>query len=216
MAELSREQLIELVTREVCRVLGESGSPPPDPSGLPKALVVGGAEPLPSRIRKKYQFLGMESYSCPESVAQYDAVFLTSLSLTELADIALGRDTRPVQCAVINALMEGKPVYLAEFALAWRKKKSRMPSGFYQMLEGYVRTLQRFGVLSLEGPNAVDKDGSRRAPGADLPEGVITEALAHTLAEGSSEPILLVRRGTVITPSARDVFLHAGKEIQIV
>lgn len=216
MAQLSREQLIELVTREVFRVLGEPEPPEPDPGSLPKALAVGDAGGLPALIYKKYRFLGMESYTCPEAVSQYEAVFITSLSLTELADIALGRDTRAVQCAVISALMEGVPVYLSESALTWRKKKNKMAPGFYQMLEGYVRTLQNFGVRLLDGKTAVDKDGGRTSPLSGLPDGLVTEDMARALVAKSPEPVILIRRGTVLTPSARDVFLHAGKEIRIV
>lgn len=216
MAQLNREQLIELVTREVFRVLGEPEPPAPDISSLPKALVVGEAGDLPALVCKKYRFLGMESYTCPESVSQYEAVFITSLSLTELADIALGRDTRPVQCAVISALMEGAPVYLSGSALSWRSRKNKIAPGFYQMLEGYVRTLQNFGIRLLDGKTAVDKDGGRTSPLSGLPDGLVTEALARALVEKSPEPVILIRKGTVLTPSARDIFLHAGKEIQIV
>ncbi|MDY4191698.1 MAG: hypothetical protein SOX72_05715 [Oscillospiraceae bacterium] len=216
MAQPNREQLIELVTREVYRILGEPDAPAPDPSGLPKALAAGSPDALPAPVRKKYRFLGMESYTGPESITGFEAVFLTSLSLTELSDIAQGRDTRPVPCAVIAALMEGVPVYLAQSALAWRKKKARMSPGFYQLLEGHVRALQHFGVLLLDGGTASTGEGRKFAPGADLPDGVITEAMAHALAEKSTEPILLVKKGTVLTPSARDVFLHAGIEIRIV
>ena len=52
MAELTKEQLIELITKEVLRTLG-GGEPeePPDKSGLPLALVIGPAEQLAVYLR---------------------------------------------------------------------------------------------------------------------------------------------------------------------
>lgn len=44
---------------------------------------------------------------------------------------------------------------------------------------------------------------------------MITEALARKLVE-TGEGDIAVRKGTVITPSAKDIFLHAGRNLVFV
>lgn len=46
-----------------------------------------------------------------------------------------------------------------------------------------------------------------------LPGGVITEALAVSLLRRSEEKEIRLRKGSVLTPSAKDVFLHGGKTV---
>ena len=158
----------------------------------------------------------MESYTCAEDINQFEKVYITELCLTELADIALGRNTRPVQAAVIESLLVGKEIFLMESALSFRKQKTQIAAGFYQLLEGYVRTLQSFGIKLVNGQTPIDKYNVHAAPGAELPEGIITEALAQSMVAKTAETVILLRKGTVLTPSAKDVFLHAGKDIQLV
>lgn len=216
MPDMSREQLIELITREVIRSMHSAPEPESDKSACPPLLVIGSDEMLPKSVRDKYRLCGMEEYTGPDSIAGYDAIYITELTMAELADIALGRDTRPNQCAVIAGLMCGVPVYLMDSALGHRKQALKCSRGFYQMLEGYVRTLQNFGIKLVTGQTPIDKYIARSAPGAELPDGVITEAIARTIIDKNSDTNLYFNKGTVFTPSARDVFLHAGRVIQIV
>lgn len=210
MAELSKEQLIEFITREVMNTLGIGDSEPVDKSGCPAALVIGDADRLPGNVKKKYCLKQIEEYHGDISIC--DVIFITKLTKTELADIALGRDTEAASCAVIEGLIHGKEIFLYDIALSYRKYAGQGSRAFYQLLEGYVRTLQSFGIKLVQGTTVIDKYEKYAAPGADLPEGVITEALARKLTE-SGEGAIQVRRGTVITPSAKDVFLHADREL---
>ena len=138
------------------------------------------------------------------------------MNLVELADIALGRNTKPVQCAVISGLLCDKEIFLMECALEFRKNSNTMSRGFYQLLEGYVRTLQNFGIKLVNGQTPIDKYTVRSAPGDDLPEGIITEAMAVAMLEKCTDSVILLKKGTVVTPSAKDVFLHAGKVLEMV
>ncbi len=47
----------------------------------------------------------------------------------------------------------------------------------------------------------------------ELPGGVITEALAVSILRRSEEKEIRLRKGSVLTPSAKDVFLHGGKTV---
>lgn len=218
MSDMSREQLVELITREVIRTMsgGKTEEPEPDKSGCPPLLVVGDPDLLPKSVRDKYCLCGMDRYTGPETIETFSAVYITQLTQVELADIALGRNTRPNQCAVISALLYGVPIYLMDSALTHRKLAMRCSRGFYQLLEGYVRTLHGFGIQIVTGQTPIDKYVARSAPGAELPDGVITEAIARSIVEKNTDTNLFFRKGTVFTPSARDTFLHAGRLIQIV
>lgn len=217
MPELSKEQLIELVTREVMRVMGDSVEAEPEyREGVPDVLLIGSRDKLPVNIRNKYNIFTIESYTCEEDIEKFEKIYITELSLTELADIALGRNTRAVQCAVISGLLRGKDINLLDCALEFRKLSTTASRGFYQLLEGYVRTLQSFGIKLINGQTPIDKYTVRSAPGDDLPEGIITEALAVSMIEKGTDSVILLKKGTVVTPSAKDVFLHNGKIIEFI
>ena len=211
MPDLSKEQLIELITREVLKTLGcPEDDGPADRAGLPLALCIGPADQLPRGVRSQYRLASMDDYQ--GDIQPFEKVFITAITQTQLADIALGRDSQPVTCALTNALLYGKEVYLYDIALAHRKLAGRGSRGFYQLLEGYVRTLQSYGVKLVQGTTVIDKYQKTAAPGADLPSGVITEAVALELCRKGEGDILL-RKGTVLTPSAKDVFLHQDRHI---
>ena len=217
MPELSKEQLVELITREVMRMMGDSVEPDAaEKAGCPHVLVIGSPDKLPVHIRNKYNLHTIECYTCEADMDKFEKIYITELNLTELADIALGRNTRAVQCAVISGLLCGKEIFLMECALEFRKKSTVMSRGFYQLLEGYVRTLQSFDIKLVNGQTPIDKYTVRSGPGDDLPEGIITEAMAIAMLEKCTDTVILLKKGTVVTPSAKDVFLHAGKVLEMV
>jgi len=209
--ELTREQLVELVTREVIRFTGGEPEPPGDKTGLPAALVIGSADKLPSHIAAMYDLHTLQEMADADDVARFEKIYIMELTLSELADIALGRDVHAAGRAVIAGLLSGKEIFLLDCALGFRRNSATVSRAFIQMLEGYVRTLQSFGITLVSGQTPVDK----YAPG-DLPEGIVTEGLAMKMAADSQNPLILLKKGTVITPSAKDVFLHAGKIIEFV
>ena len=211
MPDLSKEQLIELITREVLKTLGcPEDDGPADRAGLPLALCIGPADQLPRGVRSQYRLASMDDYQ--GDIQPFEKVFITAITQTQLADIALGRDSQPVTCALSQALLYGKEIFLYDAALAHRKLAGRGSRAFYQLLEGYVRTLQSFGVKLVQGTTVIDKYQKFAAPGADLPSGVITEAVALDLCRKGEGDILL-RKGAVLTPSAKDVFLHADRKV---
>lgn len=213
MGDLTREQMIEFITGEVMKMLGMEEDEPQDKSGWPAALVIGEADRLPSAVKRQYQLRSMETYE--GDISPYEKIFITGLTKTELADIALGRDVGGAACAVIEGLMHGTDIYLYEAALGYRKHAGQGSRAFYQLLEGYVRTLQSFGIKLVKGTTVAGKYEKFAVPGADLPSGVITEVVARKMAE-QGEGNIMVRKGTVLTPSAKDVFLHANRTVVFV
>ena len=198
-------------------MMGDSAEPDPvEKAGCPHVLVIGSPDKLPVHIRNKYNLHTIECYTCEADMDKFEKIYITELNLTELADIALGRNTRAVQCAVISGLLCGKEIFLMECALDFRKKSTVMSRGFYQLLEGYVRTLQSFDIKLVNGQTPIDKYTVRYGQGDDLPEGIITEAMAIAMLEKCTNTVILLKKGTVVTPSAKDVFLHAGKVLEMV
>lgn len=53
-------------------------------------------------------------------------------------------------------------------------------------------------------------------PETDLPKGVVTEALARSIVRDRATKELCFCKGTILTPSAKDVFLHADRTVKYV
>lgn len=217
MENLSYDALVELVTKEVMNVISSSGIASVDSDGCvdkrPSALVIGDKNSLPAFAQDKYRFESIDSYK--GDISKYDCVFIAELTCAELADCALGRDCRAVPCAVTNALLSGKKVFLLESALPYRKHKETANRAFYSMFEGYVNTLRTFGVEIIR-EQWYGKNLDRNAVADNSVDKVITEKLAISLADNAVDGIVRLRGGTVITPSAKDIFNHSQVKVEFV
>lgn len=214
MADLTREQLIELVTKEVVSAVAKREAGAHKDEILSASLIVGCVDKLPQSLKSKHRYVNIEKYN--GDITTIDEIFITDLSLTELADIALGRQDGPVQAAVIDGLLNGKTVYVNESALNYRQAKEKCSPGFYKLLEQYAACLQSFGIKRIQedtGAGVRQKPADALSEG--LPKGVVTELFAKALIKECHGEILL-SKGTIITPSAKDVFLHAGCHIRFV
>lgn len=118
------EALIEAVAAEVKRRL-EADAPK-----LPTALLVG---------RQPPQELGWHYVT----EGQYSAVVIGSLSAAELLRF-------PDECCV-QALLEGKPIYLWEGGLEYRKYAATANRALWSRLLSAERQLKQLGVRCLNG-----------------------------------------------------------------
>ena len=164
MADLTKEQMVEFITREVMKMLGMDEEEPEDKSCCPDALVIGEADKLPPAVRRQYQLKSLDTYK--GDITPYEKIFITGITRMELADIALGRDSDAAACAVIEGLLHGTEIFLYDVALTHRKHAGRGSRAFYQLLEGYVRTLQSYGIKLVQGTTVIDKYEKHAAPGA--------------------------------------------------
>ena len=213
MENVSFEALVELVTKEVLKSVSSGETPCIKPDGKPLALLIGKEADLPAFAKDKYSFKTIDSYN--GDISLYECVFVCELTCAELADCALGRDCRSVPCAVTKALLNGKKVYLLESALPHRKHKETANRAFYSMFEGYVNSLRSFGVELIRqqwyGKN-LNKDAI-----ADISvDKVITEKLEISLCEKTRDEVVRLKKGTVITPSAKDIFNHSNVKVEFV
>lgn len=217
MENLSYDALVELITKEVLKVLSENKIASVDSGGnidkRPLALVIGEADALPSFACEKYRFADIEAYK--GDISCFDCVFIAALSFSQLADCALGRDSCAVSCAVTKALLSEKKVFLLESALPHRAYKETADRKFYSMLEGYVNTLRSFGVEVIR-EQWFGKNLNKDAIEDNSVDKVITEKIALSLCEKCVDGTVRLRRGTVITPSAKDIFNHSEVKVEFV
>jgi len=224
---MEMERIVEAVTRQVLAVLGGDREETMACEGKPRYLVVGDVSDVPEKLRAGAVLDGMEAYETCANILRYQKVIITRLDLVQLADIAQGRPGDPVCCAVVQALLNGIEVILLETAPIHRQYAGKSSTGLYTLLEGYVRTIQGFGVKLMTQDRMVDqaelpvKPPKYQAPapvsvqgGAKPnPQCLITESAALAMA-AAAEGTVRLKPGTILTPSARDVFVRAGLTIE--
>lgn len=213
MENVSFEALVELVTKEVLKSVSVGETCCDKNEEKPIALLIGKEADLPAFAQDKYSFKSIDSYN--GDVSLFECVFVCELTCAELADCALGRDCRAVPCAVTKALLSGKNVYLLETALPHRKHKETANRAFYSMFEGYVNSLRSFGVEFIR-QQWYGKNLNKDAIADNSVDKVITESLAITLCEKAQNEIVRLKKGTVITPSAKDIFNHSNVKVEFV
>lgn len=214
--ELSKEQLIEMITNEVMSVLSNDKALFSNVKNLlPDALIIGNVENLPDIERKKYNFFKLEKCQSIDDVERFEKIFVETLSLTELADIAMGRDAGCTQKAVVGALLKGKKIAILESALPHKKYAYKSDRTFYQIYEEYVRKLKGTKIQFITGKSFYNMYAANAMPDPDIPEGIITESVARVMAMNCVNDEIKIKKGTVITPSAFDIFNSVGKKVVI-
>jgi len=219
------EELVRLVTEQVMAALAGKDHPDsPQNEGHEKLLVIGDPALLSEEMCRDRVIYTIEDYKTNQNILRYRLVVITKLTLTELADIAAGRDAAANQCAVIQALLQGVDVYLYEDALPYQKHSGKGSKMFYTMLENYTQTLRTFGVKPAERKVKVQEEKPVKpakflAPPVAVPMGsakpnrerLITEDVARAMvADGCGR--VVIPAGAIVTPSAWDVF--RGVEVE--
>jgi ethanolamine utilization protein len=214
----SMQELIASVTQ---RVLSEimSRESVDENCQAQRTLVIGSAAQVPNGLAGTTELCTLDDgLCCPENCSK---VVITSLTTTQLADIAAGRADSPQAGAVCTALLNGKPIYMLSDAPEHRRYASKCSPGFYKMLEGYVQTVKSFGINiwgeTENSPDAGVKCHSKETvcPDKKLPlnneNKLITEKDALAMVAGKKT--LTIPSGVIITPSAKDVFAHADVRV---
>jgi len=214
------ENIINLVTQQVMAAL-DNRSCPAGTEGYDKILVVGKSDAaVPEELCRSSVLLDLADYGTHKNILRYSKVIVSELSITQLADIALGRPADEASCAVIYALLSGVEVIMLEDALSFRRFAGKGSNGLYNLLEQYAKTLQVFGVKTYTPkpkPVIPEAKPAKFAPApVEIPAGsakpnasrLITETEARQLlAQGN--PVRLPA-GAIVTPLAKDVFSAAG------
>lgn len=226
MNQTDLEYIVNLVTQQVMSAMG-GGSAASDPhlDGLSKILVVGPEDQaLPEDLCEDSVAYGLEDYCAHKNILRYDRLIITSLTTTQLADIAMARASDEVTDAVITALLNGIDVYMLESALSFRKLAGKGSTALYNLLESYARTLQVFGI-KMAGIRAKQqvvveaKPPKFKAPPVNVPKGSATPNVSRLISE--TEASAMIKQGgpihlpatAIITPLARDLFAQARVEL---
>jgi ethanolamine utilization protein len=222
MTEKEMNHLVSMITEQVLCLLKSQGREDLDDTdtGKDRVLVISnGRTDVPEELIQNAVVFHMDDYKRSQNILQYSRVIIASLNMTELADIALGRNSDAVTCAVLHALLNGIDVYLLENALKYRKFAGKGSTALYALLENYTTTLQVFGVKLVSAKAQVTavreaKPAKFFQPSVKVPKGsavpnsqlLITEADALAMVAGD-EPFK-IPEGAILTPSARDVLEH--------
>ena len=222
MDEKLLKQIVDEVLKEVARGGFEDSSAR---EGYDKLLVVGDMADVPAKMRQDYQLLPIDDYMANLHEHRYQGIVITALTLTQLSDIAQGRDGSPESCAVVNALLAGIGVCMTEGALPHRKYAGKSSSRMYQVIENNVRLIQTYGVKLLgKDPASVVQAPARppkyQAPPIQVPGGsarpnsdcLITEGIALQMIAGGARQVT-VSECAIITPSAWDIFNRNDVEV---
>ena len=222
MDQKQYEELVRLVTDQVVRVLSQGGGCPAE-GGREKVLAAGDPALVPPELAEGRVVCPLEDYKAHRNILRYSRVVITDLTLTELSDIALGRDAGVKQCAVLQALLQGVDVFLWEEGLPFKTWSGRGSKVLHSLLSGYVQTLRTFGVKPAKQwkpePVPEARPPKFQAPAVEVPAGtarpnaqrLVTEDGARALVK-SGGPVALAR-DAIVTPAAWDVLRAAGVEI---
>jgi len=208
----SMEELVRLVTEQVLAALNhENKLENARNEGKKKCLALGKIEDIPEALRQDMILLDVKDYETIQNILRYDRVVITKLTLRQLADIAMGRPGDSLSCAVCQALLQGVDVMMLDSAAPHRQHAGKGSTAFYKMLEGYMNTLQVFGI-KLISSDSVLMNAPEKKPGEPVRCEVtgtklITEEIAERLAGKAQE--VVVPAGTLITPAAMDVLKEA-------
>lgn len=217
------EKIVALVTRQVMAAMENKGCTA-IAEDRDMLLVCGCVDAVPKDLSRDMVLMDLEDYRTHKEITRYKRVVVTKLHIAQLADIALGRPTDEVSCAVTYALLSGVEVIMLEDALTFRRFKDKGSNALYNTLEKYARTLSVYGVKTYRPKSNIVVPGAQLARFAQqtpaVPRGsampnvgkLVTETDARLLIMAQGNPVR-IPVGSIITPLARDVFAHAGVEV---
>lgn len=142
------DKLIELITKEVMKKLNKVGI---EIESLEeqKILFLGSKEDSAYKFYENgLSALGykIETTEEKESIKEYVAVIIPSLNIKELSNLAIGLPNGINEEIVIEAIMNGIPVYLREEEIEYRKYSSTANKVFFKMYLEYENKLKDFGI----------------------------------------------------------------------
>lgn len=142
------DKLIELITKEVMKKLNKVGI---ELQSLEeqKILFLGSKEDSAYKVYEDgLSALGykIQTTEEKENIKDYVAVIMPSLSIKELSNLALGLPNGLNEEIIIEAIMNGVPVYLREEEIEYKKYSNTANKVFFKMYIEYENKLKDFGI----------------------------------------------------------------------
>ena len=149
---------------------------------------------------------GLEDYKCDGNIKKYDTVFISSLTLWQLSDIAQCRDSCVFCCAVLKALMNDVPVFIKKEVLELLNCEKANPA-INKKIQENIATILSYKVQVLN--DNVKEKAKIKGTQNKSSKRVITEKEAKDLCKSSCKSRSF-NKGTIITPLAKDYFAYNG------
>ena len=216
MAEMSKEELVRLVTEQVISVLGGIGGPSSPENGSRKILVIGKGEAVSDMICPDACFVEIDDYEKCRDILRYEGVLIRKLTLNQLIDLAQGRASDSSCCAVVEALLQNVDIQMLESALPHRQYLSRIRNPFYQKLESDVVKLQEYGIRLIKQAGTslgVSQKHAAKHPYSESHDRLINEKTALQIIKNAVGGEIHLNADAILTPSAKDVFTRANVRV---
>lgn len=219
-------ELIELITKQVMECVKSANSCQESRPGLLVFGEPGSAACLSGRFAVKTADEKTERIS----LSDYEKILITRLDTELLTDLALGICRGKRAGAVSEALLLGKSVYIAEEGISFLQYRHTANARYYQLFVEYLKKLESFGmtVLPMEqishllsGKETCGEDTAEKEQKQSQTEkrsqikggGLFSADMARKYAAGG-EKVLRVRKGTLLTPLAKDILRE--KKIELI
>ena len=211
------EQLIDSITNEVLRRL-QSVRFSNQNSKKPTMLALSeGNDPIPESIRKDYQIMetdrSLELARLSSMIDSVECILITSLSATQLANLALGCGEGRFLEGVRYALLLGKTIFVLEEGLSYRTYRKSAHKTYYRRLLEYEECIISYGIEILEQKMSMPKGVMHHPdPGEEITYGednytidkklIIEKDLMNLNVRSQKE--LWIRKNSIVSPSALD------------
>ena len=218
--DLSTE-LIDRITRTVMSELARQGKGGCASATRERILIAGNPEALGTEGFGDFNLCRLEDSKTVGEITGCRCVIVTQLSHAELGDLGLARGAAGASSAVLDALLAGVPVYLLPEALLFRKWKKTAAQKLYDVLEGYVRQIESYGVR-IYSPDQIQRDLNGTSSGKypdklrvhkEPRRPVITEVDAREFIKKGVE-VLRLTKNSIVTPLALDVLNGAKVPVE--
>lgn len=165
---------------------------------------------------------------------EYEFLVLGKLTVDELASTANGQSINAKTSAVRQFLLTGKKVYIIENGLEHRAYKEVSNPVYYNIFRNYEKQLVQFGVRIIS-PMALEKVYSKETVSnlsTDVKACQVCDSSKESLTinystkkklvtlemavKMANETTVILKPGTIITPSAKDIFKEKNTDIKFV
>ena len=210
------EQLIDEITKEVFRRL-QAVELSNQNSKKTMLVISEGSYPIPDYIRRDYQIIVTGSISSLQisniysMVEAADCILITSLSTTQLANLALGCGECGLLEGIRYALLLGKTIFALEEGLSYRAYRKSAHKTYYRRLFEYEECIKSYGIQILEqgmkmpvgiihDPNVV-QEITCKDDNCTIDKRLVLEKDLMNL---KSQTAVWVGKNSIVTPCAQD------------
>ncbi len=212
------EQLIDSITNEVLRRL-QSVRFYNQNSKKPMLVLSEENDPIPESIRKDYQIMETGAVSSLELSKIYsmidsvECILITSLTATQLANLALGCGESRFLEGIRYALLLGKTIFALEEGLSYRTYRKSAHKTYYRRLLEYEECIESYGIEILEQKMSMQKGVMHHSnPGEEITNRddnytidkklILEKDLMNLNVRTQKE--VWIRKNSIVSPSALD------------